>query len=56
MKYLFCVFTGLLALGALSSCKEKGPAEKAGEHIDEAVEDAGDSLEKVGDDIKDATN
>lgn len=56
MKYLICLFASLLTLGALSSCKEKGPAEKAGEKIDRAAEKAGDTAEKVGDDIEDATN
>lgn len=37
-----------------AGCKEKGPAEKAGEAIDEAVDDAGDALEDAADDAKDA--
>jgi hypothetical protein len=48
--------TGLvvgLLLVALSGC-EKGPAEKAGESVDDAVETVGESLEKAGDDIQDA--
>ncbi|MGE9268079.1 MAG: hypothetical protein ACQKBY_08275 [Verrucomicrobiales bacterium] len=35
---------GVVAL-TLSACEKKGPAEKAGEKIDEAVEDAGDAVE-----------
>ena len=45
----------LLAVAAvgLSACeKEKGPAEKAGEAIDEAIGDAGDKLEEVGEKLK----
>jgi predicted small lipoprotein YifL len=52
---------------ALTACKEKGPAEKAGEKIDNAAEtmgdkmedatdDAGDKLEEAGDKIEDATD
>lgn len=47
-----------LALGALllttmiglSACQEKGPAEKAGESIDNAVENMGDKIEDATDD------
>jgi hypothetical protein len=44
--------SGLL-LVALSGC-EKGPAEKAGESVDDAVDKMGESLEKAGDSIQDA--
>lgn len=44
--------TGML-LVAISGC-EKGPAEKAGESIDESVEKIGKSLEEAGDSIQDA--
>lgn len=43
------------------SCKEKGPAEKAGESVDEAVENVKDAVdpegpvEKVGEKIDEAT-
>lgn len=43
--------TGML-LFAISGC-EKGPAEKAGESIDESVEKIGKSLEETGDSIQD---
>jgi hypothetical protein len=39
-----------------AGCKEKGPAEKAGEALDEAAEDAGDKLEDIGDNIEDAVD
>lgn len=41
----------LICCGAFlfSSCKKKGPAEKAGEKVDEATEEVRDA-------IKDATN
>lgn len=44
--------TGML-LVAISGC-EKGPAEKAGESIDESVEKIGKSLEEAGESIQDA--
>jgi predicted small lipoprotein YifL len=51
----------------LTACQEKGPAEKAGENIDNAVEEAGDkiedatdnagdTLEEAGDKIEDKTD
>lgn len=42
---------GFVAIG----CEKKGPAEKAGEKIDQAVEDAGDQIEEAGDAVEEAT-
>lgn len=58
------VFTTVIGL---SACQEKGPAEKAGENIDNAVEEmgdkiedatdgAGDAIEDAGDKIEDKTD
>jgi predicted small lipoprotein YifL len=52
---------------ALSACEQKGPAEKAGEKIDNAAETLGDKIEdatdsasdkveEAGDKIEDATD
>lgn len=38
---------------ALPGCEKQGPAEKAGESIDNAAEKAGDQIEKAGDAVKD---
>jgi len=35
---------------------EKGPAEKAGEAIDNAVDKAGDKIEEAGDKVEDAAD
>jgi uncharacterized protein YjbJ (UPF0337 family) len=41
-------------LGALFiGCQQEGPAEKAGEKIDHAVEQAGDQVDKAGDKMED---
>jgi hypothetical protein len=40
------------AFGSLTAC-EKGPAEKAGEKIDNAAKKVGDKMEEAGDKIKD---
>ena len=34
---------------ALAGCNSGGPAEDAGESVDDTVDDAGDSLEDAGD-------
>ncbi|HSJ47577.1 MAG TPA: hypothetical protein VLA26_01905 [Gammaproteobacteria bacterium] len=39
---------------ALPGCERQGPAERAGENIDDAVEKTGDQIEKTGDAIKDS--
>ena len=39
---------------ALAACqKEPGPAEKAGKAVDNATENAGQKIEKAGEDIQD---
>lgn len=47
-KILLMTFA-LSSVGFITACDDKGPAEEAGEAIDETVEDAGDAIE-------DATN
>jgi len=46
---IFLAFTLVVA-----GCNNEGPAEKAGEKIDETVEDVGDAVEDAGDEIEDA--
>ena len=46
------LFAGLLLMG-LSAC-EKGPAEKAGEAIDDAASDVADVAEDAASDVADA--
>ena len=41
-------------LVALPGCEQQGPAERAGENIDNAVEETGDQIEKAGDAIQDS--
>jgi outer membrane lipoprotein-sorting protein len=40
-----------LGIGALG-CEQKGPAEKAGEKVDEAAEQAGEKMEEAGEKMK----
>jgi len=39
---------------AVAGC-EKGPAEKAGSEIDDAIDSAGNAMDDAADDIRDAT-
>jgi len=48
---LAALFSGLLLMG-LSAC-EKGPAEKAGEAIDDAASDVADTTGDAADAVKD---
>ena len=41
------------ALAGLTAC-EKGPAQKAGEKMDNAAKNVGEKMENAGDKIKDA--
>jgi hypothetical protein len=39
---------------SLSGCHKAGPAEQAGEAVDDTVEKVGEQIEKAGDSIEDA--
>lgn len=54
-KYAVTVFSIGILVAALSGC-EKGPAEKAGAAIDNAVEKAGQQADKAGNKIKDTVD
>jgi hypothetical protein len=54
-KTAHIAIAALLALG-LSACdRNEGPAEEAGEEIDQAVEEAGEAIEEAGDKIREET-
>jgi predicted small secreted protein len=40
----------------VAGCNNEGPAEKAGEKIDETVQDVGEAVEDAGDEIEDAAD
>jgi predicted small lipoprotein YifL len=44
----------MITLAALAGCQREGPAEKAGRKVDEAGKAAARSIEKAGDNIRDA--
>lgn len=52
---------GALALALAAGCKKnaehsEGPAESAGEEIDQATEEAGDKMEEAGEEVEEATD
>jgi len=54
-KYIATAFAIGIMVAALSGC-EKGPAEKAGAAIDNAVNKTGQQVDKAGDKIGDAVD
>ena len=49
MKLSIIAIVALIPLlGFLSSCKEKGPGERAGEKVDKAVESVKDAVDPKG--------
>ncbi|MFY0989285.1 hypothetical protein [Halomonas sp. C05BenzN] len=53
-KFGLVLLIAMLA-GGLAACgDDPGPAEEAGQNIDEAMEDAGEGVEEMGESIQDA--
>ena len=44
MNKLFLIFA-TITMFSLAACQEQGPAERAGENIDEAIEEVGDEID-----------
>jgi predicted small secreted protein len=53
MKTLILIFA-LLTMAVVTGCNREGPAEKAGRNIDEAGKAASRSIEKAGENVRDA--
>jgi hypothetical protein len=54
-RYALAVCASILAFG-FSACEKQGPAEKAGEEIDEAAAEVKEGVNEAADEVKDATN
>ena len=52
----WCMGIFLSLVLVFSGCEQEGPAERAGETIDEAVESVGDAIEDAGESVQDAAN
>lgn len=50
-KTIYVLLLAMLTLGFVG-CEKKGPAERAGESIDEAAEDLGNKIEDACEDVK----
>lgn len=50
---IFLALLLALSVGLLAGCEDQGPAEEAGENVDEAVEEAGDMMEEAGENVED---
>ena len=54
---MFTMLSALMLSGVLAACDEpKGPAEKAGEKIDEGTKKVGEAMEDAGEKMKDAVD
>jgi hypothetical protein len=51
-KKIAVVAVVIIFVLAFVACEQEGPAEKAGERIDEAVEEAGNEIEEAGDAVE----
>jgi hypothetical protein len=43
-----------LALSVLAGCEQQGPAQKAGEKVDKAVDQTGKTMQKTGEKVEEA--
>ncbi len=50
---ILCALLLALSVGILAGCEQQGPAEEAGEEVDEAVEEAGDEMEEAAEEVED---
>jgi hypothetical protein len=50
------VFVAALSIATAACQPNEGPAERAGQQIDNAAERAGDQIERAGDKVKEAAN
>ncbi|MDP3535314.1 hypothetical protein P8S55_13305 [Halomonas sp. M1] len=53
-KNLVMALLMAMMVGGLAACDNQGPAEEAGESIDESMESAGESIEEMGENIEEA--
>lgn len=54
-KALLLAFS-LTGFGLLAACEQEGPAEQAGEQIDETMEETADVIEEKADDFEESTD
>ncbi|MAM39234.1 MAG: hypothetical protein CL949_12230 [Erythrobacter sp.] len=52
-KLAMAMLVGFMAFGVVACDNDEGPAEEAGESVDNAVDNAGDAMEDAGNDMQD---
>lgn len=52
-KMAMAMLLGLMAFGVVACDNDEGPAEEAGESVDNAMDDAGDAMDDAGEEIQD---
>jgi hypothetical protein len=53
MKYLIYISMAITAMTLMVACERKGPAERAGERVDEGVEEVREEAQQGKEDIED---
>lgn len=53
LSNIFFALLLAMSVSVLTGCEDQGPAEEAGENIDEAMEEAGDEMEEAADEVED---
>lgn len=56
IPHLLLLLTLLLSLCLVGCAERNGPAERLGENIDDAVEDAGNAMEEAADEVENAVD
>ncbi|MGM0682520.1 MAG: hypothetical protein ACQES8_09950 [Thermodesulfobacteriota bacterium] len=46
-KKIVSIFCGLTLMACLSACEQEGPAEKAGEKVDQTIEEGQEMMEET---------
>jgi len=54
IKSLLAILSCLAFLFAFTACEDQGPAEEAGEQIDEAAETTTEKVEEAGEEVQEA--
>lgn len=51
-KFIAPILIAGFLIGGVVGCEQQGPAEEAGEEVDESVEEAGESMEEAGEQLE----
>ncbi|XKE45100.1 hypothetical protein LG302_17280 [Halomonas organivorans] len=56
-QWAMALLVGTMAMG-MAACEgeSEGPAEEAGEQVDDAMEEAGEAVEEMGEDIQESAD